>query len=82
MTCRTTILVYFIIVPTLVGLITKEVDSGVLHPTDRLFGLEMLYAVGLVPASREDVEGNLAAYRVSMFTSQMGFSKAEIAKHT
>lgn len=42
MTRCTTILVYFIIVPALVGLVTKEVDSREFNSTDRLFGLEML----------------------------------------
>lgn len=38
----TTILINFIIIPTLVGLVTEKVDSRVFHSTDRLFGLEML----------------------------------------
>jgi len=82
MTRRATILIYFIIIPALVGLVTKEVDGRVFHPTDRLFGLKMRKAVGLVPASRKDVEGDLAAYGVSMFTGQVGLSEAEAAKHT
>lgn len=63
---RPLILIDLIIVTTLVCLVTKEVDSGVLNTT-LLLGLvlEMLEAVGLVPAIREDVEGDLAADGVS-----------------
>lgn len=53
-----------VVVAALEGLVAKEVHGGVLHTT-RLLGLvlQVLQAVGLVPAVGEDVEGDLAADR-------------------
>lgn len=56
------ILIDLPIVAALVGLVAKEVDRGVLNTTGLFgLGLEVLQAVGLVPAGGEDVEGDLAA---------------------
>lgn len=59
---RPGVLVDLVVVPALEGLVAKEVDRRVSDPS-RLLGLvlEVLKAVGLVPACREDVEGDLAA---------------------
>lgn len=44
------------------GLVAKEMDGSILDSAGLLgLGLEVPQAVGLVPACREDVEGNLAA---------------------
>lgn len=56
------VLVDLIVVAALEGLVAKEVDGGVLDATGPLgLVLEVLEAVGLVPAGGEDVEGDLAA---------------------
>lgn len=57
----TLILVDLVVVTTHGGLVAEEVDVFVCDATRLLsLGLEVLEAVGLVPASREDVEGDLA----------------------
>jgi hypothetical protein len=43
------------------------VDVLVLDTGDCLLGLDMLEAICLVPAGREDVEGDLATNRVPIF---------------
>ena len=50
-----------IVIAALVGLVAEEVDGAVLDAADLLLGFDVLQAVGLVPASGEDVEGDLAA---------------------
>ena len=50
-----------VVVAALVGLVAEEVDGAVLDAADLLLGFDVLQAVGLVPASGEDVEGDLAA---------------------
>ena len=56
------IAVNFPVVAALIGLVTKEVNCGVLDTAGLLgFSLEMAKAVRLVPAVREDVERNLTA---------------------
>lgn len=56
------VLVNLVVVAALEGLVAKEVDGGVLDAVGLLgLVLEVLQAVGLVPAGGEDVEGDLAA---------------------
>lgn len=59
---RPRVLVNLIVVPALECLVAEEVNRRVSY-TSRLLGLvlEVLQAVGLVPAGGEDVEGDLAA---------------------
>jgi len=56
-----------VVVAALVGLVAEEVDGPVLDAADLLLGFDMLQAVGLVPASGEDVEGDLAADGVAVW---------------
>lgn len=65
MPSRPRIVVDFIVIPTLEGLVSEEVNGLVFHARDVLFLLNLLEAVCLVPAVREDVEGDLAANRVA-----------------
>ena len=59
---RSRVIVDLIIVPALVCLVTEEMYRRVCHAAWLLgLVLEMLKAIGLVPASGEDVEGDLAA---------------------
>lgn len=58
---RPAILIDLIIIAPLIRLIAKEMYSRIIHAGDLFFFLEMLEAVGLVPAGGEDVEGDLAA---------------------
>ena len=56
-----------VVVAALFGLVAEEVDRGVGDAVGLLgLVLEVRQAVGLVPAGREDVEGDLAADRVSV----------------
>ena len=55
-----------VVVAALVGLVAEEVDGAVLDAADLLLGFDVLQAVGLVPAGREDVEGDLAADGVAV----------------
>ena len=61
MTGGSWVVVDFIVVSALICLVAEEVNRCIRH-TAGLLGLvlEVLKAVGLVPAGREDVEGNLA----------------------
>lgn len=65
MTRSPRITVDFVVVSALKGLVAEEVDLGVLDSAQGLFGLDMAEAVSLIPASWEDIEGDLAAYRVA-----------------
>lgn len=67
-----------IIVTTLIGLVAKEVNSGIGHST-RLLSLILKHtqAVRLVPTSREDIEGDLATNREAM---QSAVSKAPMLR--
>jgi len=56
-----------VVVAALVGLVAEEVDGVVLDATDLLLGFDVLQAVGLVPASGEDVERDLAADGVAVW---------------
>ena len=56
-----------VVVAALVGLVAEEVDGAVLDAADLLLGFDVLQAVGLVPASGEDVEGDLAADGVAVW---------------
>lgn len=59
---RPGVLVDFEVVPALERLVAEEVDRRVGYPSRLLgLGLEVLQAVGLVPAGGEDVEGDLTA---------------------
>ena len=62
MSYRSTILINLIIIPPLIRLIAKEMNSRIIDSRNLFFILEMLEAVGFVPAGGEDVEGDLAAY--------------------
>ena len=55
-----------VVVAALVSLVAEEVDGAVLDAADLLLGFDVLQAVGLVPAGREDVEGDLAADGVAV----------------
>lgn len=58
--------VHLVIVAAREGLVAEEVDGGVLHAVGHVgLVLDVLQAVRLVPAAREDVEGYLAADGVS-----------------
>jgi hypothetical protein len=55
------VLVNLVIIAALEGLVTEEVDGGIGDAAGLLgLVLEVLEAVPLVPALREDVEGDLA----------------------
>lgn len=56
-----------VVVAALVGLVAEEVDGAVLDAADLVLGFDVLQAVGLVPASGEDVKGDLAADGVAMW---------------
>ena len=58
---RPLILVNLPVIAPLVGLVAEEVYRRVLDPRQVLLGLEMLQAVGFVPTSGKDIEGDLAA---------------------
>jgi hypothetical protein len=54
------ILVDLVVISTLVCLVTEEVNGGIFNSARFLsFLLKVLEAVGLVPAYRENIEGNL-----------------------
>jgi len=55
----------FVVVATGHALVTKEVDVLVVDTGNLLFGLEVAQAVCLVPTSRENVKGDLAANGVT-----------------
>ena len=55
-----------VVVAALVRLVAEEVDGAVLDATDLLLCFHVLQAVGLVPSSREDIEGDLAANGVAV----------------
>lgn len=56
-----------VVVATNEALVTEEVNGLVLGPGDVLLGRDVLQAVGLVPASGEDVERNLATNGEAVF---------------
>lgn len=58
---RPRITVDFIVVPTLEALVPEEMDGLVIDTRYFLLRFDLLKAVRLVPAVREDVEGDLAA---------------------
>jgi len=55
-----------IVVSTRESFVTEEMDGLVLDARNVLLSLDVLQAVSLVPASGEDVKGDLAADRVSI----------------
>jgi hypothetical protein len=56
-TNRSWVSVDLVVVTTLVGLVTKEVDSRVLDSAGELrLIFQMLQTIGLVPAGRKDIE--------------------------
>jgi hypothetical protein len=59
------VLVDLVVVTTRESLVAEEVDGLVVDAGDVLLVLNMLQAVGLVPAIWKDVEGDLTAYRVA-----------------
>lgn len=64
----TVISVDFVVVATRAGLVTEEVDVLVGDAARLLsLSLEVLKAVCLVPASREDIEGDLATNGEAVF---------------
>ena len=60
------IAVNLVIVSARKAFVAKEVDGLVLNTRDILLGLDVLQAVGLVPAGRENIERDLAADRITM----------------
>ena len=63
---RPLVLVDLEVVAALVRLVAEEVDGREVDAVGQvLVGLDVLQAVGLVPAGGEDVEGYLAADRVA-----------------
>ena len=64
---RARVAIYLVIIVALVGAVAEEVDGGVLDVA-RLLGLvlQVLQAVGRVPAGRDYVKGDLAADRESV----------------
>jgi hypothetical protein len=60
------VVVDFPIVTTRVSFVAKEVNGLVFDARDFFFSLNMVQAVSLVPASREDIEGNLTSNRVAV----------------
>lgn len=66
MACHPRVFVDLVVVTALESLVTKEVNSTVFDsPRQVLLVLNMLQAIPLIPAGREDVEGDLPADRVS-----------------
>ena len=60
------ILINLVIIATFERLVTKKVNSLVLDTIGKLgIGLDITKTVGLVPASRENIKGNHATYRVT-----------------
>lgn len=55
-----------IVITTLEGLVAEKVNSRVLDTGNVLLRRQVLEAVGLVPASGEDVEGDLPADGVAV----------------
>jgi hypothetical protein len=55
-----------VVVAALVRLVAEEVDGVVLDAGDLLLGFHVLQAVRLVPSSRKNVEGDLAADGVAV----------------
>lgn len=60
MTNSARVLIDFIVIAADKALVTEKVDVLILDAGDVLLGLDVLQAIGLVPAGREDVEGDLA----------------------
>jgi hypothetical protein len=54
------------VVAALEGLVAKEVNVLEIDPRDVLLLLDVLQAIGLIPASGENIEGDLAANRVTV----------------
>lgn len=54
------IFINLIVVTANEGLVAEEVNCAVFDARDALLRLDMLQTVGLVPASGEDIEGDLA----------------------
>ena len=52
-----------VIIASLVAFVSEEMDRLVFNARDFLLTLDMPQTIGLVPAGREDVEGDLAADR-------------------
>lgn len=61
----------FIVVSTFKALVTKEVNGGIFNSRDGLLSFNVLKAVGLVPASGEDVEGDLSSNGVAISLYQI-----------
>lgn len=62
-------------------LVAEEVNSLVLDAGNVFLGLDVLQAVGLVPASREDIEGDLSSDRVPVSLLLSGTCQKKIANH-
>lgn len=59
MTDRARVGVDLIVIATDETFVTEEVDGLVIHSGDTLLGRDVLQAIGLVPASGEDIERDL-----------------------
>ena len=77
MSCRSLVLINFIIIPALVRLVAKEVNRRVLDAANVLFFFEMLQAVSFVPAGGEDVEGDLATDGVAVVKKGLTVGQGE-----
>lgn len=71
MSDRSWVRVDFVVVATSKRFVAEKVDSLVLDTRDVLLGLDVLQAVGLVPAGRENVKRDLAPNRVTMRESEV-----------
>lgn len=60
--------VNLVVVASLEAFVSKEVNRLVLHARHLLLSGDVLQAVGFVPASRENIERDLAANRVAKST--------------
>ena len=67
MSLRPRVFENLVVVAALVRLVAEEVDLAVLDAADLLLGLDVLQTVRLVPAGREDIEGDLAADGVAVW---------------
>lgn len=60
------VLINLVVVPAFIGLVAEEVNGRILDAGNVLLRGQVLEAVGLVPASGEDVEGDLPANGVAV----------------
>ena len=81
MTNRSFVLVNLIIITALVRLVAEKMYGGVLHPADVFLSFQMLQAIGLIPASGENVKGDLSANRITISSFSIPLA-AIMKRHT